>query len=217
MRFIRILSLLLLLSCLLSSCLSTQPTTDDSSSSTPQANESTTEAVTTEPVETVWLDALPDVDYMNLSEEELWALVPADAAWITKVQSIVNLLEDEYRNGELEYSSIFYAHRENAIALGDMVIPYLLRYARETHIELETLRKSDELDDVEAFEARKHEYKFVQWANATAVQAMKEIHAESKINALIQALDPAYRSETVGYEYTAALRVFFSEYLSCGS
>ena len=136
MRFIRILSFLLLLSCLLSSCLSTQPTTDDSTS-TPQTNESTTEAITTEPIETVWLDALSAADYLTLSAEELVALIPSDTAIKEALVPLSESLIAHYEQNGLFHLSAppdEMPYQADALAINSNIIPHLLAYGHRSEV-----------------------------------------------------------------------------------
>jgi len=178
MRFIHLLSFLLLLSCLLSSRLSTQPTTDDSTS-TPQTNESTTEAVTTEPVETVWLDALPDVDYFALSEEELWALVPENEELIQQIVDIYRYVAEHEQDALAQHwaqaspSPEGCPGRAQVLSLAeiDLLIPYLLKVAKDGIAHYYALTNATEAFDPAE---RNHAMTIARWTRYIALNLFCE-------------------------------------------
>jgi len=217
MRFIRILSFLLLLSCLLSSCHATQPTTDDSTS-TPQTNESTTEAITTEPIETVWLDALPDVDYFALSEEELWALVPENEELIQQIVDIYRYVAEHEQDALAQHwaqaspSPEGCPGRAQVLSLAeiDLLIPYLLKVAKDGIAHYYALTNATEAFDPAE---RNHAMTIARWTRYIALDLFCE-EATSHWNTI--------RTEILESDRTAAekdllladakLRVFLTAY-----
>ncbi len=132
---------------LLSACNTAQTPPADSTSATSKPVESTTEAVTTEPVETVWLDALSTADYLTLSAEELIALIPSDAAIEEALVPLSESLIAHYEQNGLFHLSAppdEVPYQADAVAIDPNIIPHLLAYGHRSEVLSADMKENED-------------------------------------------------------------------------